>query len=169
MLAAPARAIPAPGSAQRAALQDRIGRLSRVQILGPSGATLLLKPVVRDDGLHMREPYSAPRQALIEIGDVPQPPPPVSFVSWSEIDAVQAPVRAFRSGVVTGVVLSSLIVGATLFSFRRPFMDDWDRHRGTVLVGTPLLIGTGALAGGLLFALLGEDWQTVYPVRTARK
>jgi hypothetical protein len=157
-LAPPARAVPAPDSAQRAALQSRIGHLGRVQIVGTRGATLLLKPVVRDDGLHLREPCRAPRQALIQIGEVP--PPPVPFVPWSEIGVVQAPVNGFKAG---------LVAGAVLLSQHRAIAREWDQYRGLVVIGTPLFMGAGALSGGLLFGLVGEQWKTVYPVRAARR
>jgi hypothetical protein len=167
--AAPVRAVPAPDSAQRAALQSRIGHLGRVQIVGARGATLLLKPVVRDDGLHMREPYRAPRQALIEIGELPPPPPPVPFVPWSEISVVQAPVNGFKAGLVAGAVFAGVMAGAVIFSYRHVISREWDRYDGAVMVGTPLFMGAGALAGGLLFGLVGEQWRTVYPVRAARR
>ena len=168
-LVAPARAVPAPDSAQRAALQSRIGHLGRVQIVGASGTTLLLKPVVRDDGLHLREPYRAPRQALIEIGEVPPSPPPVPFVPWSEIGVVQAPVNGFKAGLVAGAVFAGVMAGAVLLSQHRAIAREWDQYRGLVVIGTPLFIGAGALAGGLLFGLVGEQWKTVYPVRAARR
>jgi hypothetical protein len=168
-LAAPVAAVPAPDSAQRATLQRRIGRLGRVQIVGPSGQTLLLKPVVRDDGLHMRELYRAPRQALIEIGEVPLPPPPVPFVPWSEITAIRAPARGFASGAMMGAIFATGVTAATLFAFRHELSHDWDVYEPAVWFGAPLVIGAGVLAGGLLFGLVGEEWRTVYPARTARR
>jgi hypothetical protein len=168
-LAPSARAVPAPDSAQRAALQSRIGRLGRVQIVGPSGATLLFKPVVRDDGLHMREPYRAPRRALIEIGELPPLPPPVPFVPWSEIGVVQAPANGFSAGLGAGAVVAGVMAGAVIFSYRHVISREWYRYDGIVMVGTPLFIGAGALAGGLLFGLTGEQWKTVYPGHPAKR
>ena len=54
LAAAPPRAA-VPDSAARAALQRQIGHLGRVRLVGPAGETFLLRPVVRDDGLHMRD------------------------------------------------------------------------------------------------------------------
>jgi len=164
-----ARAADWPDSAQRAALQNRIGRLGRVQILGSRGATLLLKPVVRDDGLHMREPYRPPRQALIEIGDVPPPPPPVPFVPWSEIRAVQVPASGFASGAGMGAALGAIMAGTTLLAFRHEISRNWENYEGVILVGVPLFVGAGALAGGLVFGVFSGGWRTVYPVAPPRR
>jgi hypothetical protein len=161
-LAPSARAVPAPDSAQRAALQSRIGHLGRVQIVGERGATLLLKPVVRDDGLHMREPWHPPRQALIEIDATPPPAPP-SFVPWSEIAAVQVPTGDFRGGATAGAVVGAFVVAVTLFSFRHDLHADWDTYAPSVWTGAPIVIGVSTLAGGLLFGLGSNDWRTVYP------
>jgi hypothetical protein len=161
-LAHSTRAAIAPDSAQRAALDIRLRHSSRVQIVTEDTSFILPKPAARIDGVFMREPWSPARQALIQI-DVPPPPAPRTFVSWSEIAEVQVPINDFRTGVTAGAVVGTAIVGATVFSFRHYLHADWHDYAPAVWMGVPLVIGACALAGGVLFGTGETGWRTVYP------
>jgi hypothetical protein len=160
--AAPARAGAVPDSAARVALQRRIGHLGRVRLLGPAGETLLLKPAVREDGLHMREPHRVPRPAVIVIGDIPAPPPPVDFVPWSEIDEVQVargdPARGLVIGALLGAGVSAVLIGTYNSSIRA----DTEVAMPIVATGAAILVAGGALLGALLGSYT-ENWRTVHP------
>ncbi|HVP15226.1 MAG TPA: hypothetical protein VMS88_06760 [Terriglobales bacterium] len=161
-LAHPARPAVAPDSVQRAALDTRLRRLSRVQVVTEDSSFILPKPAARADGLFMREPWRPPRRALIEI-DVPPPPAPPALVPWSEIAKVQAPTNDFRTGAIAGAVVGTAMVGASIYSFRHYLRADWRDYSPAVWVGAPLLIGASALAGGVLFGTGETGWRTVYP------
>jgi hypothetical protein len=166
--AAPARAGAVPDSATRASLQRQIGHLGRVRIGGRGGQTLLLKPVVREDGLRMREPWHNPRPAFIVIGEVPAPPPPVAFVPWSEIDEVQVPrgdpLRGSISGAIFGAGLSAIVVTVYNGVVRR-YPED---AVPIVITGTAILVGVGASVGAVVGSYT-ENWRTIYPALPAKQ
>ncbi len=153
-----AKAMDVPDSAQRARLQESIGHLGSVQILGAGRATLLLKPVVRDDGLHMREPYRAPRLALVEIGDVPKPPPPPDFVPWSAIEAVQVKRSMNPGSMARGFVIGGLL-GALV---SMPFVQALGRADVPRAPAISFFAVPGA-AVGVVFGAGIQHWETVYP------
>jgi hypothetical protein len=157
-----------PDSITRAALQRQIGHLGKVRLAGPAGETFLLKPVVRDDGLHMSGRWRAPRPALIVIGDVPAPPPPVDFVPWSEIDQVQVPrgdpLRGALSGAIFGAGLSAIIITGYNGVVRR-YPED---ALPIVIAGSAILVG-GCAAVGAVVGSYTEGWRTVYPAPPASK
>jgi hypothetical protein len=161
-LAMPAGAFPAPDSAQSAALQQRIGRLDRVRIVGPAGTTLLREPVVREDGLHMRRPWKPPRAALFVSADAPAPSRPVEFVPWSAIEGVQVHGNATRSGALTGAVIGGFVVGLTLLADRRQVAEEWEQAGIWIMAGSAVVIGGTTLAGFVL-GTFGEEWKTVWP------
>jgi hypothetical protein len=152
----------APDSAQRAALQERIGHLGRVRIQGPGGTTLLLEPVVREDGLHMRGPWKAPRPALFVAGALPAAPHPAEFVPWSAIERVEVHRNAARSGALTGAVIGGFVVGLTLLTSRRQVTDSWEQYGSWIMAGSAVLIG-GTTLIGLVLGTYGEEWAPVYP------
>ena len=162
-LAAPtARAGAVPDSAVRAALQRQIGHLGRVQVVGPAGSTLLLKPVVREDGLHMREPWRAPRPALVVIGDVPAPPPPVDFVPWSEIAQVQVPRGDPARGAISGAIFGAGLSAITLVVYNGVARRYPEEALPIVITGSAILIGAGAAVGAVIGSYT-ENWRTIYP------
>ena len=152
----------APDSAQRAALQERIGRLDQVRILGPAGATLLREPVVREIGLHMRGPWKPPRAALFVSADAPVPPRPVEFVPWSAIEGVQVHRSATSSGALTGAVIGGAVVGLTLLTCHRQVSDNWEDSAGWITAGSAMVV-VGTTLTGLLIGSFGEEWATVWP------
>jgi hypothetical protein len=152
----------APDSAQRAALQERIGRLDRVRILGPAGPTLLLVPVVQEDGLHMRSPWKPPRAALFVSADAPVPPPPVAFVPWSAIERVQVHRSATWSGALTGAVVGGFVVGLTLLVYHRNVSENWEQSGGWIVAGSGIVLG-GTTLTGLALGSYGVEWTAVYP------
>jgi hypothetical protein len=160
--AAPARAGAVPDSATRASLQWRIGHLGKVRLVGPAGETFLLEPVVRDDGLHMRRRWKAPRRALIVVGEVPAPPPPPAFVPWSEIDEVQVPRGDPARGALTGAVLGAG-VSVILLAVNN---DVWRRYPQEalplVITGSAVLIAGCAVVGAVAGSYT-ENWRTVHP------
>ena len=157
----------APDPAQRAALQQRIGHLDRVRILGPGGTTLLLQPVVRDDGLHMRGPWKPPRAAIFVSADAPVPPRPVEFVPWSEIDRVQVHHSGARSGALTGAVIGGVVVGLCLLTYHHQVAEEWEGSGHWIMAGSGLVIG-GTTLTGLVLGTFGEDWVTVLPPPPSR-
>jgi hypothetical protein len=161
-LATPVGAVPDPDSAQRAALQERVGHLDRVRILGPGGTTLLLKPVVREDGLHMRGLWKPPRAALFVSADAPAPPRPVEFVPWGAIERVQVHRSATRSGALTGAVIGGFVVGLTLLASRRQVSEEWKQADIWIMAGSALVIG-GTTLTGLVLGTFAEEWTPVYP------
>ena len=152
----------APDSAQRAALLERIGRLDRVRILGPDGATLLLEPAVREDGLHMRRPWKPSRAALFVSAAAPAPARPVEFVPWSAIERVQVHRNAARSGALTGAVIGGVVVGLSLLTYHRQVADSWEVSGSWIMAGSALVIG-GTTLSGLVLGTFGEEWAPVYP------
>ena len=152
----------APDSAQRAALQERIGRLDRVRVLGPAGPTLLLEPVVREDGLHMRRPWKPPRAALFVSADAPVPPSPVTFVPWSAIERVQVHRSGAWSGTLTGAVVGGFVVGLTLLTYHRQVAESWDGSGGWIVAGSAMVLG-GTTLTGLVLGSYGVEWASVYP------
>jgi hypothetical protein len=157
----------APDSAQRAALQERIGRLDRVRILGPAGTTLLLAPVVREDGLHMRKPWKPPRAALFVSADAPVPPAPATFVPWSAIERVQVHRNAAWSGALTGAVVGGVVVGLTLLVYHRNVSENWEHSGGWIVAGSAMVLG-GTTLTGLVLGSYGVEWASVYPPPRAR-
>jgi hypothetical protein len=162
LAAAPARASAVPDSTARAALERQLGHVGRVRVAGPAGHTFVLRPAVREDGLHMRGTWRAPRPALVVIGDVPGPPPPVAFVPWSEIDAVQVPrgdpLKGLFSGAIFGAGMSAILTVVYGGVVRRyP-----DQALPFVFAGTAVLVATGATIGAVAGSY-AEDWRTVYP------
>lgn len=162
LLSTSAGAVAAPDSAQRAALQERIGRLDRVRIIGPGGTTTLFEPVVREDGLHMRRPWKPPRAALFVSADTPQPPRPAEFVPWSAIETVQVHRSEARSGVLTGAVIGVCVVGLTLLTSADQVADSWETSGSWIVAGSAVVIGSTTLAG-LVLGSFGEGWTPVYP------
>jgi hypothetical protein len=160
--AASARAGTVPDSAARAALERQVGHLGRVRIAGPAGHTLVLKPVVCEDGLHMRGPWHAPRPALVVIGDVPAPPPPVAFVPWSEIDQVQVPRGDPGRGALSGAIFGAGLSAILITIYQQAIRMDTEVALPLVLTGSAVLVGTGALFGAVAGSY-AEDWRTVYP------
>lgn len=156
-----------PDSAQRAALERRIGRLGNVQLVGPTGGTLMLKPVVREDGLHMRGPWKPPRAALFVSGDVPAPSRPVDFVPWSAIEQVQVQRSGARTGFLAGAAFGAGVAAMLALGFQHEITNNWKADRAVVFVGIPALIGTGAATGMLLGSFSG-GWHTVYPAPAPR-
>ena len=152
----------APDSTQRAALQERIGRLDRVRVLGPAGTTLLLEPVVREDGLHMRGPWKPPRAALFVSADAPVPPRPAEFVPWSAIERVQVHRSAARSGALTGAVIGGCVVGLSLLTYHRQVAGSWEEAGHWILAGSAVVIG-GTTLTGLVLGTFAEEWTPVYP------
>ena len=150
-----------PDSTARADLQRRIGHLGRVRLLGPAGETFLLKPAVREDGLHMRERWRAPRPALIVAGEVPPPPAPVDFVPWSEIDEVQVPrgdpVRGLVAGALLGAGASVVLIPACKGAIHM------DVDFPIEALCAAVLVGGGALCGAVVGSYT-EGWRTVHPV-----
>jgi hypothetical protein len=162
LLSTSAGAVAAPDSAQRAALQERIGRLDRVRILGPDGTTLLLEPAVREDGLHMRRPWKPSRAALFVSAAAPAPARPVEFVPWSAIERVQVHRNAARSGALTGAVIGGVVVGLSLLTYHRQVADSWEVSGSWIMAGSALVIG-GTTLSGLVLGTFGEEWAPVYP------
>jgi hypothetical protein len=152
----------APDSAQRAALQERIGRLDRVRVLGPAGTTLLLVPVVREDGLHMRRPWKPPRPALFVSADAPVQPRPVEFVPWSAIEHVQVHRSGAWSGALTGAVIGGFVVGLTLLTYHHQVAESWGESGGWIVAGSAVVLG-GATLTGLVLGTFAEEWTPVYP------
>lgn len=157
-----------PDSATRAAVQRQIGHLGRVRIVGPAGETLLLKPVVREDGLHMREPWRRPRPALVVVGEIPAPPPPVDFVPWSGIDEVQVargdPMRGALTGAIFGAGLSAILL--TVYNgVARRYPEE---AVPIVITGGAILIG-GCAAVGAVAGSYTENWRTVHPAPPAKR
>lgn len=147
----------APDSCQRAALQRRIGGLGEVRILGPTGPTLLHRPLVRDGGIYMGT-FHAPRPALIVGGDLPAAPRPVERVAWSDIDSVQVRKGADAGSINQGLWIGALVDLAVTARFAQ----------GAAEMGIPreLIFPLGAVQGGLVGALFGagiQHWRTVYP------
>ncbi len=151
----------APDSAQRAALEARIGRAAKVRLLAPEGPIIMLEPTVREDGIGAGKPYHPPRPALIVVGEV-RAAQPVDFVPWSRIEGVQVRTSAARGGAVLGALVGLALVGAGVRVLQASKDIDWADGRGQVIGIGAGIVGAGALAG---FALgsLGEDWKTVYP------
>jgi hypothetical protein len=152
----------APDSAQRAALQERIGRCGRVRILGTEGPTLLLEPVVREDGLHMRRPWKPPRAALFVSADAPTPPRPAEFVAWSTIEGVQVRRSAWRSGALTGAVLGGAVVSLSLVTYRHQVAANWEQSGRWIMAGSTMVV-VGTTLTGFLLGSVGEEWRTVWP------
>jgi hypothetical protein len=152
----------APDSAERAAVEARIGRLGRVRILGPGGPTVLLHPVVREDGLHMSGTWKPPRAALFVSADAPKPARPTEFVPWSAIEGVQVGRSAARSGALGGAVLGGAIVGLSLLTYHRNVSENWEQSGGWILAaGTTVVVGTTVV--GFLLGATGQEWRTVWP------
>ena len=159
--AAPAGAV--PDSATRAALQKRIGRLAKVRLLGPAGQeTILLKPLVRDDGLHMREPYRRPRPAVIVLGEVPAPPPPVDFVPWSAIDEVQVARGDPARGALSGALFGVGVVAISLAASHRVIQRYPEDAMPLVFMGGGILVA-GCTVVGAVVGSYTEGWRTVHP------
>jgi hypothetical protein len=167
LAAAPAVAGATPDSAARAALQRRIGRLGSVQLVGPAGSILLFKPVVREDGLHMREPWKPPRAALIVLGDVPAPPRPVEFVPWSAIEQVQVRRSGVGTGLLAGAAFGAGLAAILAVVYHHQITGDWETAQPVVLAGGTVLVGAGAVAG-MLLGSLGGGWDTAYPAPAPR-
>jgi hypothetical protein len=153
-----------PDSAARAALQRRIGRLGSVQLVGPAGSVLLLEPVVREDGLHMREPWKPPRAALFVSADAPVPPRPVEFVPWSAIEQVQVRRSGTGTGLLAGAAFGAGLSGLLALAFHGQIASNWEAGTAqpALIAGSAILVGTGALTGALLGSF-GGGWHTVYP------
>jgi hypothetical protein len=163
--AASAQSGAVPDSTQRAQLESRIGRLGQVQIVGAAGTQLLPRPVVREDGIHMREPYHAPRPALIVVGDVPESRRPPASVPWDQIDSVQVreglQPRSTLMGLGIGALVGGLISGVIL-------------HRDLERLGLsgPGVISVFSVPGAVVGFALGagiQHWHTVYPPRPRRE
>lgn len=157
----------APDSAQRAALEARIGHRGRVRILELQGPTVLLHPVVREDGLHTRGTWKPPRAALFVSADAPKPPRPAEFVPWSAIEGVQVGRSAARSGALGGAMLGGAIVGLSLLTYHRNVSENWEQSGGWILAaGTTVVVGTTLV--GFLLGATGEEWRTVWPPPPSR-
>ena len=154
----------APDSAARAALQRRIGRLGSVQLVGPAGSVVLLEPVVREDGLHMREPWKPPRAAVFVSADTPVPPRPVEFVPWSAIEQVQVRGSGARIGLLAGAAFGAGLSGLLALAFHGQIASSWESGAAqpVIIAGSAILVGTGAVAGALI-GVSGGGWHTVYP------
>ncbi len=158
-----AGAAEAPDSTTRAVLGERIARREEVRILTPGGPLLLRHPAVTDSGLRAREPYRAPRPAIVVIGKVPAGPAPLEFVPWSRIDEVQVG-GAFDPGNMAG---GALLGGLVMLGVSWPFARTLDRAGVPQVTILTLGGGMGAIFGGLFGAAV-VHWRTVYPEQTSR-
>ncbi len=152
-----------PDSTTRAALAGRIGRLEEVRILTPGGPLLLRHPAVTDSGLRAREPYRAPRPAIVVIGKVPAGPAPLEFVPWSRIDEVQVG-GTFNPSSMAG---SALLGGLAMLAISMPLAHSVET--AGVPPGTVFTLGAGMGAVfGSMFGAAVVHWRTVYPERASR-